>query len=36
MAGTMNTAPEAAAPREGDFQPAPGLVGITGRLRVDL
>ncbi len=36
MAGTMNTAPEAAAPREGDFQPAPGVVGLTGRLRVEV
>ncbi len=25
MAGTTQTAPEAAAPREADFQPAPGL-----------
>ncbi len=36
MAGTMRTAPEAAAPREGDFQPAPGLAGVTGRLRVEV
>ncbi len=36
MAGTMNTAPEAAAPRGGDFQPAPGVVGLTGRLRVEV
>jgi hypothetical protein len=34
MAGTPGTAPEAAAAREGGFHPAPGLVGLTGRLRV--
>src|SRR6267378_2290779 len=36
MAGTTNTAPEAAVAREGGFRPAPGLVGLTGRLRVEV
>ena len=36
MAGTTSTAPEAAVAREGDFRPAPGLVGLTGRLRVQV
>jgi hypothetical protein len=36
MAATTSTAPEAAVAREGDFRPAPGLVGLTGRLRVEV
>jgi hypothetical protein len=36
MAGTRNTASEAAPARKGDFQPAPGLVGLSGRLRVEV
>jgi hypothetical protein len=33
---TKKTAPEAAAPREEDFRPAPGLKGLSGRLRVEV
>jgi SCP-2 sterol transfer family len=36
MATTTKTATEAAAAREGDFRPAPGLVGLSGRLRVEV
>jgi hypothetical protein len=36
MDGTTTTNPVAAAIREGDFRPAPGLEGITGRLGVSV
>jgi putative sterol carrier protein len=36
MATTTKTPPEAAAPREGDFRRAPGLEGLSGRLRVEV
>ncbi len=36
MERTTTTTPEAAAPLEGDFRPAPGLEGLSGRLRVEV
>lgn len=36
MERTTTTAPEAAAPGERDFRAAPGLEGVSGRLRVEV